>query len=91
MTHPRLSGLVTEKPSGTLSFWAEDTDLTPLEIFKKSRSTLPLGSYLSVCIVYAVIHQDHDENGYWHAKISNNPTKLKATKMKVVIMTLFAL
>lgn len=35
------------------------------------------GSYLRVRVFYAVIHQHHDEDSDWNAKISDDPAKLR--------------
>lgn len=97
MVQPRLSGLVTEKPLGTLSFYTEDQDrnmmgkLTSiLWVFDYSKSALmgqmfqikikSFDSYLCIRVVYAVIHQDHDEDGNRHPKVSNHPAKLITTR-----------
>ena len=94
MIQPRLEGLVTEKPEGTLSFWTEDENREMIivcvcvwlfgkheansHIFTQDWVTV-FESHLCVCVVYAVIHQDHDEDGDRYAEISNNPAKLNQT------------
>lgn len=82
MSQPRLLGLVTEKPLGTLSFCTENDRAGEDDSEDEGQTCARWGSeslYLNEGVAEVVSHQDHDEDCNRNAKISNNPPQLTHT------------
>lgn len=83
MSQPRLVGLVTDKPLGTLSFCTENDHARDDHAEDEGGALLEagggLGLYLNERVAEVVSHQDRDEDCNRNAKISNNPPQLTHT------------
>lgn len=82
MIQPLLSGLVTENPLGTLSFWAKDirrrSAAGAFEI-TDTRGIRSTKAHLCVRVFQAIIHQNHDEDCNGYSEVSNNSAELDKT------------
>lgn len=90
MSQPRLEGLVTEKPLGTLSFCTKNELMTtPRKKGNRVREIQRGGGgwgggrvgepHLNEGVAEVGSHQDHDEDCNGNAEISNNPPQLTHT------------
>lgn len=87
MSHPLLAGLETVRPLGTANFCGEIMLLREPFIQAMERSstvhlTLKLRIIipnLSVGVLNVVVHNNHEENGNRHAKVTNQTSDLVGT------------
>lgn len=77
MSQPRLAGVVTENPLGTLSFCRQDGGAG--EDGDGQMGARVRRSYLNEGVAEVVSHQDHDEDCNRNTKVSNYPAQLKHT------------